>query len=1214
MTYNKSHIQQDDSELPQVFQRLGSASRPTYNGNYKGRNYDPNYNNNSNKRNTGIRIVRSSRFDSNDLFIQTSGPGGGAPAPSLPGYNKISQMDDSVIYYSPSNNSEDSSHGSNSPIVTTPISQQHPPNKSNFNFVRTVEPSKVISRPIISFVKDSPGPNFGGCGGNTSFIQHQNNMIPNHLPSNNNNHHTYHQEQQQEWNNNNNSMDDHYHRTAANLDNRAKSIQITASLFLKKDSDKNGSKSSSGSKSGGGVNHQDINGNLQDVIVITPASRKVILTTPTSSSKRDRHHESSSSSSRSRSPSPIVSKRYRKSSISRSRSRSRSSSPVEYRKRRRSGSSDGHSRSRTRTTSRRRRSISSSRSSLSSISLPPRYRSRRRSRSISPGSTRRKICDHLKSTDEEEEEEDIAPFLKQQDDFYRPDYSQLDVGANNGKTKKEDINERLSSTTVSTTTTNEKDLRSHPPLGSSTATAANGSDVIVLKRNKLAAPSTTATTTTTAADATRKKELQSYPLLGALSNVSAGATAFSTSSVTTTTTITANNQQQPKKKDLRSYPPLEVLDPAAAPRPYNKFNHHPIASPPITTKHGATTTSHNKVWVKGNNTTVTPPLPHSKKFSPASSTSPVAKPAVVSVTATNTTTLNKKQPAPNAAAMNKVANSKFGIISSTPVTAAKPPPASLTSHEVISGSTTLVKNDNKTSPSSVTTANTSSTSKSGSSPVVNNSGTTAAIASSTASVINDNQRNHSNPIVNGNTSVVGNKEKTVKNGISVQQHGSNDNRVVNSNGQVGNEIVNSKNDGVTEASGSTEVVSPPRKKARRVFTDGPSSSVTNEATNATPAIINSTSVTNNANSALPEAISTANTSTVNLSLQQQTAASEKIVTASSSATMTEKKSAAELLLQQQEKKRERLGQLAIDERDHIVMYIMPHTSTTSSPPTNVGMRRLSNNCNKSSNENVVFKAEPMVEIVNSTEDDKPVASNTNFNMNNNNTGSYGDNNHVVLAQQSTKESIPTVQQNNYDLSFEQIVSSAFESVFTMASESEETHSSNNDTIMTDAVTTEINATTTRNNDISNKKDVATNGDNDTIMQEVANDVLIITKIESPSIDDLKKKTINYANTLSSSPVLPTQEVHKKNQQSATSPRKETTPPLIPTPPNEMASAPAPAPIAASGAASAGTTATAGNKKKFGRLPRPWRTIMDDSTEIYYFNPVTLEKRLERPTA
>ncbi|KAG2209719.1 hypothetical protein INT47_001865 [Mucor saturninus] len=125
MSYNNRH-QKDD--LPQVFQRLGNSSKPAY------RKGTGNHNNDSH----GLRIARYS-----DPEYQHRG---------YPDYSKISQLQDDAVYFSPNmsvNNINNPYYGGNN------NNSYSRPN--SFRFVRNND-TPIVERPIISFLRDTPTP------------------------------------------------------------------------------------------------------------------------------------------------------------------------------------------------------------------------------------------------------------------------------------------------------------------------------------------------------------------------------------------------------------------------------------------------------------------------------------------------------------------------------------------------------------------------------------------------------------------------------------------------------------------------------------------------------------------------------------------------------------------------------------------------------------------------------------------------------------------------------------------------------------------------------------------------------------------------------------------------------------------------------------------------------------------------------------------------
>ncbi|KAI9343708.1 hypothetical protein BD770DRAFT_398127 [Pilaira anomala] len=310
MAYNNNNKrfkrqEQDDNNLPQVFQRLGNISRP-YNNNHNNNNKRTQRYDGAGGGGTGLRIAR---YNSTQR--------------AFPDYGKISQLADEAIYYSPNNNNN---YTFSPPSITNPTTT-----KSDFRFVRN-DSQKDISRPIISFLRDTPTSN-GQISPLTQPSAHNNNDI---ISSNNNNpnfnhynvhpinnrrvinteerHHHYHHHQQQNEEEVEEEEEELDERTSYN--NRinieiAKKIQITASIPPSTDNNNNNNNSD--------TNNEMSSSNLDNPILTS--KRKVTLTS-SEKNLNSSHHEK-----RSRSNSSSNRSTTRRSSPSRSTRRSRSRSP-----------------------------------------------------------------------------------------------------------------------------------------------------------------------------------------------------------------------------------------------------------------------------------------------------------------------------------------------------------------------------------------------------------------------------------------------------------------------------------------------------------------------------------------------------------------------------------------------------------------------------------------------------------------------------------------------------------------------------------------------------------------------------------------------------------------------------------------------------------------------------------------------------------------------
>lgn len=320
--------------------------------------------------------------------------------------------------------------------------------------------------------------------------------------------------------------------------------------------------------------------------------------------------------------------------------------------------------------------------------------------------------------------------------------------------------------------------------------------------------------------------------------------------------------------------------------------------------------------------------------------------------------------------------------------------------------------------------------------------------------------------------------------------------------------------------------------------------------------------------------------------------------------MDKERKAKEALEERDRKAKELLRQLTIDERDDVVMDIapLPRHNIIGSP---LGFHNI---CKKPSNIPIVLKEEPMDEsteaIVHSDQSneitensanmavDSPTES-SNMNITESTVNSTTNNSTIEPIDNSTiNNAIKSTANNSIESVVDDIINSAMNSPI-LSNSINTTESIPNDTSKSAIDSSLTNSIESAVNDIiesavNNTFDFTAKGSYDTA---VSQDEVNQTE------DAINKSTRNIPTIVTEETALNTfLNAPQQLASPPTSSHTEEPSSTLPTIPKNS------------------QLSELNTKKRKGRVPRPWKTVMTESGDIYYHNSITGEISQERPVA
>ncbi|KAI7883838.1 uncharacterized protein EV154DRAFT_522568 [Mucor mucedo] len=312
--------------------------------------------------------------------------------------------------------------------------------------------------------------------------------------------------------------------------------------------------------------------------------------------------------------------------------------------------------------------------------------------------------------------------------------------------------------------------------------------------------------------------------------------------------------------------------------------------------------------------------------------------------------------------------------------------------------------------------------------------------------------------------------------------------------------------------------------------------------------------------------------------------------------LDKERKAKEALEERDRKAKEKLRQLAIDERDDVVMDIapLPRQNIISSP-----IMAFHNICKKPSNAPIILKEEPMDECTEAVSRVDPPNDSTE-----------------ILENKACESAVNHTTESSTNSTIESIVNNTVNSA---------TEYTIDNTIVT-----------ALDNIINSAMNDATQSVADSAIESITNDTnkptadsSVTSTIES-AVNDIIESAVNNSfeftsDSLYKSSVLPDEDTQMEdvvNKSAKNLPSIVTEEAVLNTffnAPQQLASPPASSHTEGSSPTlptipKNSELSELNTTKKRGRVPRPWKTIMTESGDIYYLNSVTGEKSLERPVA